>query len=47
MIIWYFGNAIGSSVGAWAYAHGGWELASRVGLSLPVIGLLYFATEKK
>ncbi|MNN47171.1 hypothetical protein D3C81_1615830 [compost metagenome] len=47
MIIWYFGGALGSSVGAWAYAHGGWELASWVGLSLPVIGLLYFATEKE
>jgi len=47
MIIWYFGGALGSSVGAWAYAHGGWELASWVGRSLPVIGLLYFATEKE
>lgn len=47
MIIWYFGGALGSSVGAWAYAHGGWELASWFGLSLPVIGLLYFATEKE
>lgn len=42
----FVGGAFGSSVGAWAYAHGGWNLTSWVGLALPLGALLYFATER-
>lgn len=43
----FVGGAFGSSVGAWAYAHGGWSLTSWVGLALPLGALLYFATERQ
>ena len=36
---------IGSALGAWAFAQGGWFLTSWIGLALPVMALLYFATE--
>jgi len=35
-------GALGSAVGAWAYARGGWPLASRIGLALPLIALARF-----
>jgi predicted MFS family arabinose efflux permease len=35
-------GALGSAVGAWAYAKGGWLLASRIGLALPLIALARF-----
>jgi predicted MFS family arabinose efflux permease len=41
----FVGGAFGSSVGAWAYAHGGWNLTSWVGFALPLGALLYFGTE--
>ncbi|RTE07014.1 MFS transporter [Paenibacillus whitsoniae] len=47
MSIFFLGGAVGSSVGGWAYAQGGWELASIVGLLLPVLAFLYYLTEKK
>jgi len=40
------GGAIGSALGSWAYAYGGWMLASMLGLSMPVAALLYYCTEK-
>lgn len=46
MTTWYIGGALGSAVGGWSYAQGGWLLASCIGLALPVAGLLYYATEK-
>ncbi|KAA0689181.1 MFS transporter [Neorhizobium sp. P12A] len=46
MTTWYIAGAIASAVGGWAYAHGGWNLPSWIGLGLPVVALLYFATEK-
>jgi predicted MFS family arabinose efflux permease len=39
-------GAIGSAVGAWAYAHGGWTLASWIGFASPVAALAYFLTER-
>ncbi len=45
MATFYAGGAIGSALGGWAYAQGGWELASWVGFALPVAALVYFATE--
>jgi predicted MFS family arabinose efflux permease len=47
MAFFFAGGALGSALGAWAYAQGGWALASSVGLALPVAALLYFATERR
>lgn len=47
MATFFAGGALCSGVGAWAYARGGWSLASLIGLALPVIALGYFATERK
>jgi len=47
MAIFFVGGAIGSSVGAWAYARAGWPLASWIGFALPAIALLYFRTEPR
>ncbi|MCP1306049.1 MFS transporter [Paenibacillus tyrfis] len=47
MAIFFFGGAIGSSIGAWAYASGGWSTALWIGIAFPVAAMLYFATEKK
>lgn len=41
----FVGGAVGSSAGAWAYAHGGWNLTSWVGFIFPLAALLYFGTE--
>jgi predicted MFS family arabinose efflux permease len=46
MTTFFIGGAIGSALGGWAYAHGGWMLASRIGFALPVLALGYFATER-
>ena len=35
-------GALGSAAGAWAYARGGWPLACRIGLALPLIALARF-----
>ncbi|GMA98072.1 MFS transporter [Pelosinus sp. IPA-1] len=47
MAVFFIGGAIGSSLGGWAYASGGWMLASMLGLSMPIAALLYYFTEKK
>jgi predicted MFS family arabinose efflux permease len=46
MAVFFIGGAIGSALGGWAYAYGGWMLASTLGLSMPVVALLYYFTEK-
>lgn len=45
MAIFFFGGAIGSAIGGWAYATGGWSTALWFGIAFPIIALLYFATE--
>ena len=40
--IFFMAGALGSAVGVWAYAYGGWALASRIGLALPLIALARF-----
>ena len=45
MATFFVGGAIGSALGALAYAHGGWALASSFGTALPLLALAYFATE--
>ena len=46
MAVFFIGGAIGSALGGWAYAYGGWMLASMLGLSMPIAALLYYFTEK-
>lgn len=45
MAIFFMGGAIGSALGGWAYARGGWPLTSWVGFAMPLAALLYFSTE--
>ncbi|WP_416202263.1 MFS transporter [Paenibacillus sp. JDR-2] len=47
MAIFFFGGAIGSAAGGWAYAAGGWSSALWLGIAFPTLALLYFATERK
>ena len=46
MAVFFIGGAIGSALGGWAYAYGGWIFASNLGCSMPVVALLYYFTEK-
>ncbi len=46
MATFFGGGAIGSALGGWSYAEGGWPLTMAAGLLLPVIALAYFLTEK-
>jgi predicted MFS family arabinose efflux permease len=45
MAIFYTAGAIGSALGAWAYAQGGWSLASWIGFAIPVCAFVYYLTE--
>ena len=45
MAFFFMGGAVGSAVGGWAYAQGGWPLASAFGIALPALALLYYLTE--
>ncbi len=45
MAFFFTGGAVGSAVGGWAYARGGWPLASGLGATLPVLALLLYLTE--
>ncbi|QJD81948.1 MFS transporter [Cohnella herbarum] len=47
MSIFFVGGAIGSSLGGWSYAYGGWTIASLIGVSLPLLALLYFFIGKR
>jgi predicted MFS family arabinose efflux permease len=43
----FLAGAAGSGIGAWAFERGGWALTSWVGFALPVVALIYFATERR
>ncbi|MFT4184475.1 MAG: MFS transporter [Rhizobium sp.] len=47
MATFFAGGAIGSALGGWAYATGGWNLASWIGVAFPVAALLLFLTERR
>jgi predicted MFS family arabinose efflux permease len=47
MATFFAAGAIGSALGVWTYAQGGWALTSWVGLALPAAALLYWASERK
>jgi cyanate permease len=38
-------GALGSALGAWAFAQGGWRLAASLGLAFPLTALVGFALE--
>jgi predicted MFS family arabinose efflux permease len=46
MATFFMGGAMGSLIGGWAFALGGWLYASWVGMVLPLLALLYFGTER-
>ncbi len=46
MAVFFIGGAVGSSLGGWAYAQGGWNTASVIGVILPLLALIYYFTEK-
>src|SRR5882757_188235 len=45
MATFFAAGAGGSALGGWAFAYGGWPLASWIGFALSVVALLAFATE--
>jgi predicted MFS family arabinose efflux permease len=45
MATFFTAGAACSALGGWAFAHGGWPLASWIGFALPVAALGYFFTE--
>ncbi|MFF2157283.1 MFS transporter [Paenibacillus chitinolyticus] len=47
MAIFFFGGAVGSAIGGWIYATGGWSTALWIGIAFPIAALLYFATERR
>jgi predicted MFS family arabinose efflux permease len=47
MAFFFAGGAIGSAAGGWAYAVGGWQLASWIGIALPGLALVCYGTEGK
>ena len=46
MATFFSGGAIGSALGVWAYAHGGWPAASIIGFGLPALALLALFSDK-
>ena len=46
MATFFGGGAIGSALGGWSFAEGGWPLTMEVGLLLPLIALICFMTEE-
>jgi predicted MFS family arabinose efflux permease len=47
MVTFFLTGALGSAVGGWAYASGGWALVAEIGMALPLLSLIYLATEPK
>ena len=45
MATFFTGGAMGSAVGGWSYAHGGWPLAAWIGFAIPLPALAYWAKE--
>jgi predicted MFS family arabinose efflux permease len=43
--MFFVGGAVGSSIASLAYALGGWERVSWIGLAFPLAALIFFATE--
>ena len=45
MSAFFVGGAIGSAIGGWAFAVAGWDLASWIGFTFPIVALAFFLTE--
>ena len=45
MSAFFAGGAVGSTLGGFAYALGGWSLASWIGFALPMLALAFFVTD--
>jgi predicted MFS family arabinose efflux permease len=45
MAIFFVGGALGSAIGGWAYAQGGWPFTSTIGFLLPVAALAAYSVE--
>jgi predicted MFS family arabinose efflux permease len=43
----FCGGAAGSALGGWSFAHWGWNATAGIGMAMPILGLLYFATERR
>ncbi|MED5016462.1 MFS transporter [Paenibacillus chibensis] len=46
MAIFFIGGAVGSAIGGWAYVMGGWKVTMLIGMALPAMAMIYYATEK-
>jgi predicted MFS family arabinose efflux permease len=46
MATFFLGGAIGSALGGWSFAAGGWVWSSLAGMALPVLALAYWSTER-
>jgi predicted MFS family arabinose efflux permease len=46
MAIFFAGGATGSALGGWAYAAGGWQAVLWIGIAMPALALIYYATDK-
>ncbi|MFC3126735.1 MFS transporter [Pseudoroseomonas globiformis] len=46
MATFFMGGALGSALGGWSFAQGGWAITAWMGLALPVLALALFATER-
>jgi predicted MFS family arabinose efflux permease len=47
MTTFFLAGAAGSAIGGWAYANGGWTLVSWIGMALPLLALIYLATDSE
>jgi predicted MFS family arabinose efflux permease len=47
MTTFFLAGAAGSAIGGWAYANGGWTLVSWIGIALPLVALIYLATDSE
>jgi len=45
MSVFFLGGSLGSAAGGWLYAKGGWNAALLLGLSMPMIALIYYITD--
>jgi predicted MFS family arabinose efflux permease len=46
MAVFFLGGGLGSAAGGWLYAQGGWNVASLLGLLMPILALIYDITHK-
>jgi predicted MFS family arabinose efflux permease len=47
MTTFFAGGAVSSALSGWCYSRYGWVGVSALGVVLPLVGLLYFATERQ